>query len=68
MVCACRGVRLRAVSAVQFQTGYAMPIRDLGALCRRHGCELFVDGIQAVGVMPFDCTDLGVDYLAVGCH
>ncbi len=63
-----RGVRLLAVSAVQFQTGYAMPIRALGTLCKRHGAELFVDGIQAVGVMPFDCTDLGVDYLAVGCH
>lgn len=63
-----RGVRLVAISAVQFQTGYAMPIAALAQLCKRHGAELFVDAIQAVGVMPLDVTALGIDYLAAGCH
>jgi cysteine desulfurase/selenocysteine lyase len=63
-----RGVRLVAISAVQFQTGYAMPLGAIGALCRRHGAELFVDAIQAVGVMPLDVTALGIDYLSAGCH
>ena len=63
-----RGVRLVAISAVQFQTGYAMPIGAIGELCRRHGAELFVDAIQAVGVMPMDVTALGIDYLSTGCH
>jgi cysteine desulfurase/selenocysteine lyase len=63
-----RGVRLVAVSAVQFQTGHAMPIAAMSALCRRHGAELFVDAIQAIGVMPFDITALGIDYMAAGCH
>jgi cysteine desulfurase / selenocysteine lyase len=63
-----RGVRLVAISAVQFQTGYAMPLEAIGELCRRHGSELFVDAIQALGVMPLDVTALGIDYLAAGCH
>lgn len=61
-----RGVRLVAVSAVQFQTGRRMPIDAMGALCRAHGAELFVDGIQAIGVVPFDVAN--VDYLACGSH
>lgn len=61
-----RGVRLVAVSAVEFQTGYRMPTRRMSELCRDRGARLFVDAIQAVGVVPFDVTREGVDYLACG--
>src|SRR5690606_3800790 len=47
-----RGVRLLAISAVQFQTGLRAPLEQLGELCQRFGCEFFVDGIQACGVVP----------------
>lgn len=60
------GVRVVAVSAVQFSTGRLMPLRELGRLCREHGAELAVDGIQAVGCVPLDLS--GVDYLAGGSH
>ncbi len=63
-----RGVRLVAVSAVQFQTGLTMPLEEIGALCRRHGAELFVDAIQAVGVVPIDVRAMGIDYLSCGSH
>lgn len=61
------GARLVAVSAVQFSTGLAMPLADIAALCRAHGAELFVDGIQAVGVVPVDVR-VGIDYLTCGSH
>ena len=61
-----RGVRLVAVSAVQFQTGLRMPIEAMGQLCHEYGAELFVDGIQAVGSTPLDLSH--VDYLAAGSH
>ncbi|MES2644532.1 MAG: aminotransferase class V-fold PLP-dependent enzyme [Myxococcota bacterium] len=61
------GARLVAVSAVQFQTGLAMPIPAIAALCRRYGAELFVDAIQGVGVVPIDVA-CGVDYLTCGSH
>ena len=62
-----RGARLVAVSAVQFQTGLRMPLAEMAALCHRHGAELFVDAIQAVGVVPVTVAD-GFDYLACGSH
>lgn len=62
------GVRMVAVSAVQFQTGLAMPLAAIGALCHRHGARLFVDGVQAVGAMPIDVRAQNIDYLAAGSH
>lgn len=63
-----RGVRLVAVSAVQFQSGLQMPLTEMSALCHEHGAEIFVDAMQAVGVVPFDVRELGLDYAAVGSH
>jgi selenocysteine lyase/cysteine desulfurase len=63
-----RGVRLVAVSAVQFRSGLAMPLAELASLCHAHGAELFVDAVQACGVVPIDAPALGIDYLAGGAH
>ena len=63
-----RGVRLVAVSAVEFQTGLRMPIAEMAAACHAHGAELFVDAVQAAGVVPIDVVASGVDYLAAGSH
>jgi selenocysteine lyase/cysteine desulfurase len=63
-----RGARLVAVSAVQFQTGLAMPLGAMAALSARHGAQIFVDAVQALGAVPLDAAALGVDYLAAGAH
>jgi len=60
------GVRLVALSAVQFQTGLRLPIPELGRLCHRYGAELFMDAIQALGAVPLDVSE--VDYLSGGAH
>lgn len=62
-----RGVRLVAVSAVQFQTGLRVPWEQMAALCHAAGAELFVDAIQALGCVPLD-VGCGIDYLACGAH
>ena len=61
-------VRLVAVSAVEFQTGLRLPIGALAALAHAHGAALFVDAIQACGVVPLDVAAAGVDFLACGAH
>ena len=61
-------VRVVAVSAVQFQTGLRLPLAELAALAHRYGAELFVDAIQAVGVVPVDVVSAGIDYLVAGSH
>jgi selenocysteine lyase/cysteine desulfurase len=40
----------------------------MAALCARHGAEIFVDAIQALGAVPFDAARLRVDYAAGGGH
>ncbi len=62
------GARLVAASAVQFQTGWAMPLKAIGERCKENGCLFFVDGVQAVGAVDIDVATLGIDFLAVGGH
>ena len=63
-----RGLTLLAVSAVQFQTGRRMPLEGLVARCRAAGTQVFVDAIQACGVVPIDVAATPIDYLACGGH
>jgi cysteine desulfurase / selenocysteine lyase len=62
------GVRLVAVSAVQFQSGLRMPLAAMAERCHAHGAELFVDGVQACGAVPLDVRAAHLDYLACGSH
>ena len=61
------GVRLVAVSAVQFKSGLQMPLAEMARRCHERGAELFVDAIQGFGATPISTT-MGFDYLAAGGH
>jgi selenocysteine lyase/cysteine desulfurase len=63
-----RGARLVAVSAVQFQTGLRMPLREITRRCHARGAQVFVDAVQACGSVPTDAGAALVDYLACGSH
>lgn len=63
-----RSARLVAVSAVQFQTGLRMPLDTIGRVAHEFGAEVFVDAIQAVGVVPLDVARTPIDYLVAGSH
>jgi len=60
------GVRLVAISAVQFQTGLRVPLDQLSRLCQRYDAALFVDGIQACGAVPIPLEH--IDFLSSGGH
>lgn len=60
------GIRLVAISAVQFQTGLRVPLHELSLLCKRYGAALFVDGIQACGATPIPLYE--IDFMACGGH
>jgi cysteine desulfurase/selenocysteine lyase len=62
------GVRMVAVSAVQFQSGLRMPLAAMAEACHAVDARLFVDGVQAVGVVPIDVRAEGIDYLSAGGH
>lgn len=61
-------VRALAVSLVQFSNGYRADLSRLGRACREEGCFLIVDGIQAIGQVPFDIQETPVDILACGAQ
>ncbi len=63
-----RGARLVAVSAVQFQTGLRMPLREITRRCHARSTQVFVDAVQACGSVPLDAGAAGIDYLACGSH
>lgn len=49
--------RALAVSHVHWRTGTRVDLAALAAACRRHGCRLIVDGVQAVGAVPVSADE-----------
>jgi selenocysteine lyase/cysteine desulfurase len=62
------GVKLLAVSWVDFATGFRCDLEALGDFCRRKSILLSVDAIQGLGVVPMDVKKWGVHFLAAGGH
>ena len=50
------------------ETGVIQPITDVVALCKNHGALIHSDAVQAVGKMPVDFQQLGVDALSLSAH
>lgn len=60
--------RMIAVSHVQYSTGVRADIETLGRKCKERGIFLVVDGIQTVGLLPFDVQSWGVSALSCGAY
>lgn len=63
------GERTRAVvlSHVSYSTGYVLPLKQIVERAHAVGALVIADGAQAVGAIPLDMHDLGVDaYAAPG--
>jgi selenocysteine lyase/cysteine desulfurase len=58
--------RVVALSFVQFWNGYRVDLAEIGAECRKRGVILAVDGIQGLGVLPFDLEAMSADFVAAG--
>ncbi|TCZ75039.1 IscS subfamily cysteine desulfurase [Flaviaesturariibacter aridisoli] len=50
------------------EVGTLMPIREIGAIARKHGILLFTDATQAVGKVPVDVNADHIDLLAMTAH
>lgn len=60
--------RVIAVSWVQYQTGSMTDLKLTAAAKAGRDIWLVVDGIQGLGIIPFDMEEMGVDALCGGTH
>lgn len=50
------------------EIGTIMPIREIGALARKHGVLFFTDATQAIGKIPVRVDNDNIDLLAMTAH
>ena len=50
------------------EIGTVQPIRELGAICRKHGVLFHTDAVQAVGHLPIDVEADNIDMLSASAH
>ena len=50
------------------ETGTIQPMKEIGAVCEKHGVLFMSDATQAVGKIPVDPKDVGVHLMAFTAH
>jgi len=55
--------------AVNNETGVIQPLKEIGALLRKHrGIYFHTDAAQAVGKIPLDVNEMNIDLLSISGH
>src|SRR4029079_11860124 len=60
--------KLISVMHVNNELGVVQPVREIARIARDAGVLLHSDGVQAVGKIPVDVKELGVDFYSVSAH
>lgn len=59
---------LIAIMMANNEIGTVQPIKEIAAIGKAYGVTVFTDAVQAVGNMPVNVKELGVDMLALSGH
>jgi selenocysteine lyase/cysteine desulfurase len=61
-------IAMATFSHITSTPGIILPVKRLAELCRAHGVLVFIDGAHAMGHIPLNVTDLGVDFYLSNGH
>lgn len=50
------------------EIGTIQPIPEIGAICKQHGVLFHTDAVQAVGNVPINVKEQGIDLLSLSAH
>ncbi len=59
---------LIAVMYANNETGVIQPIREMAAIAKKHHIIFFTDATQAIGKLPVNVQDDGIDLMALSAH
>ena len=59
---------LVSIMLVNNEIGTVEPIKELAAVAKAHGVLFHTDAVQAIGNIPVDVKDLGVDFISMSAH
>lgn len=59
---------LVSIMMVNNEVGTIQPIKELAAIAKAHGVLFHTDAVQALGNVPIDVKDLGVDFISMSAH
>lgn len=50
------------------EIGTINPIKEIGAVCKKHGVLFHTDAVQATGAVKIDVKDMNIDLLSMSAH
>ena len=59
---------LVSIMFVNNEIGTIEPIRELAEICHKHKVLFHTDAVQAIGNVPIDVKDLGIDLMSMSSH